>query len=284
VSTQDRLNLIHTLGLDRSLFAQYWTWLSHFVTGQWGTSLLSHRSVAADIKNALANSLILGLSGVALSLVFGIAIGIFSAVRQYSIGDHLATGAAFLGLSMPSFWLALLLQLLFGVYLTRWFHLTSPIFYISGMTKPGTEGGFHLVDRLQHLALPVLVLAVQLIAVYSRYMRASLLEVLHSDYMRTAKAKGIRPSRALLRHGVRNSLSPVTTQLALDIGAIIGGLIIIEQVFQWPGMGTFFIKAMNAGDYPQVLAWLMVVAGAVIVMNLLADIAYALLDPRVRHE
>lgn len=282
VSEQDRLNLISTLGLDRPLVAQYWAWLTSFVRGDWGTSLLSHRSVASDIKEALVNSLVLGMTGVAVSLVIGVAIGAYSALHQYSLRDHLATGASFVGLSMPSFWFALLLQMFFGVYLSRWLNLSTPILFISGMSQPGTDG-FDLLDRLRHLALPVAVLAVQLVAVYSRYLRASMLEVIHSDYIRTARSKGLRERRVVVRHAVRNSLIPLTTQLALDVGAIIGGLIIIEQVFQWPGMGSFFIDAMNAGDYPQVLAWLMVVAGSVIVWNLVADLLYAVLDPRVRH-
>jgi peptide/nickel transport system permease protein len=136
---------------------------------------------------------------------------------------------------------------------------------------------------MRHLILPGLVLAVQIIAVYSRYMRASMLEVLHSDYLRTARAKGIRERRVIVRHAMRNALIPLTTQVAIDVGAIAGGLIITEAIFQYPGMGRFFVDAMTAGDYFQVLPWLMVVVAAVIVFNLLADIAYAVLDPRIRY-
>lgn len=282
VSPQDRLNLIHSLGLDKPLLSQYWTWLTHFLRGDWGKSLLSSRPVAADIREALANSIVLGVVGTVVSLVIGVGIGVYSALRQYSFFDHFSTSAAFVGLSIPNFWFALLLQILFGLYLTKWLHLSDPIFYISGMSSPNIAG-FNLLDRIRHLALPVAVLAVQIIAIYSRYMRASMLEVLHSDYLRTARAKGLRERRVIVRHAMRNSLIPITTQLALDVGAIAGGLIITEQIFQWPGMGKFFIDAMNSGDYPQILAWLMVVVASVILFNLVADIMYAVLDPRIRY-
>ena len=175
-----------------------------------------------------------------------------------------------------------MLQILFGIYLTRWLHLTTPLLPVAGINTPGTFG-FHLVDRIRHLILPSLVLAVQILAVYSRYMRASMLEVLHSDYLRTARAKGLRERRVIFRHAMRNALIPITTQLAIDIGLIASGLIITEAVFQYPGMGYFFIQAMNNADYPQLLPWLMITVASVILFNLVADIMYAVLDPRIRY-
>ena len=269
-------------GLDKPLYIQYWKWLSAFLRGDWGRSLLSNRPVFPDIRSALANTIVLGVVATALSLLIGVSIGVYSALRQYSSFDNLATGAAFLGLSIPNFWFALLLQIFFGVYLTKWLHLSNPFLPIAGLYTPGTVG-FHLIDRLRHLLLPMVVLAVQIIAVYSRYMRASMLEVLHSDYLRTARAKGIRERRVIVRHAMRNALIPLTTQVAIDVGAIAGGLIITEAVFQYPGMGRYFVDAMTSGDYFQVLPWLMVVVAAVIAFNLLADIAYAVLDPRIRY-
>src|SRR5205085_8029322 len=138
----------------------------------------------------------------------------------------------------------------FGLYLTKWLHLSSPVLPTSGMFTPGVTG-FHIFDRVKHLILPATVLAVQIIAVYSRLMRASMLETLNADYMRTARAKGLRERRVLFRHGVRNALNAVTTQLGIDVGAIAAGLIIAQYVFQWPGMGRFFINALNQGDCPQ---------------------------------
>lgn len=270
------------LGLDKSATQQYWIWLKGFVRGDWGESLITNRAVFPDIKEAAANTLVLGLTGLALSLLLGVGIGALSALRQYSLFDSAATGGAFFGLSMPTFWFALMVQLLFGVYLTRWLDLSGPIFYTNGMSSPSAES-FDLIDRLRHMALPVLVLAVQIVAVYSRYMRASLLEVLQSDYMRTARAKGLRESRVIVRHGMRNALIPITTQLALDVGVVLGGLIVTETIFAWPGMGLLFIDAVGLGDYPIILPWMMVTVSFVILFNLVADLLYAVLDPRIRH-
>jgi peptide/nickel transport system permease protein len=139
------------------------------------------------------------------------------------------------------------------------------------------------VDRLRHLALPVIVIAVQVIAVYSRYVRASMLEVLQSDYLRTARAKGLRERRVVIRHAMRNALIPLTTQVALDIGAIAGGLIVTETIFSYPGMGQLFIDNLESGDYLVILPWLMVTVAFVILFNLVADILYAVLDPRIRY-
>jgi peptide/nickel transport system permease protein len=282
VSQKAALEFRHNLGLDKSVWEQYWIWLKGFATFHWGNSLLSNRPVWPDIRQALANSAILGGVGIALSLVFGVGIGMLSALRQYSFFDYAATSGAFLGLSIPTFWFALMVQLFFGVYITRWFHLSQPIFYTTGMALPGTEG-FDVMDRLRHLALPVLVLAVQIVAVYSRYMRASLLEVLQSDYMRTARAKGLRERIVITRHAMRNAMIPITTQLAIDIGLIAGGLIVTETIFGWPGMGRLFIQSAEIGDYQIILPWMMITVMFVILFNLIADIMYAVLDPRIRY-
>jgi peptide/nickel transport system permease protein len=270
------------LGLNKSGYQQYISWITHFVRLDWGRSLLTNQPVAKDIRDALWNSIVLGVVGTAFALLIGVGIGIYSALRQYSFFDQVATGAAFFGISIPQFWFGLMLQIFFGIYLVRWFHLSDPIFYITGMFKAGTTG-FHLVDRIRHIVLPAMVLSVQILAVYSRYMRASMLEVLQADFMRTARSKGLPERRVIFRHAVRNALIPITTQLAIDVGTIAGGLIITEQVFQWPGMGKFFITAFNNGDYPQVLPWVMITVASVILFNLVADIAYAFLDPRIRY-
>jgi peptide/nickel transport system permease protein len=278
----DCRKLMQDLGLDKSGYHQYIAWISHFARGDWGVSLITQQPVAADIREALANSAVLGLTGTALSLLIGISIGLYSSLRQYSLFDHVATSGAFVGLSIPNFWFALMLQVFFGLYLTRWLHLGTPLLYTAGMSRPGAIG-FNLLDRLRHLALPVIVLAVQEIAIYSRYMRASMLEVMQSDYLRTARAKGLSERRVVVRHAVRNALIPLTTVAALSIGSVAGGLIITETIFQWPGMGRFFIQAMTNGDYPQVLPWVMITVSMVILFNLVADVMYAVLDPRIRY-
>jgi peptide/nickel transport system permease protein len=282
VSIEDRQRYREQLGLNDSYFEQYTKWIRRWVVGDWGRSLISNRDVYPQIKDALANTLVLGLVATTFSLLIGVSIGVYSALRQYSWFDHVTTGGAFLGLSIPNFWFALLLQIFFGLYLTKWFNLREPIFYTAGMSKPGSTE-FDLVDRIRHLMLPMLVLAVQIIAVYSRYMRASMLEVLHSDYLRTARAKGLRERRVIVRHAMRNALIPLTTQVAIDFGAIAGGLIITEQIFEWPGMGRLFVDSMFRGDYLIVLPWLMLTVTFVILFNLAADILYAVLDPRIRY-
>ena len=282
VSAADVKALEADLGLDRPAWQQYLVWLGNFVKFDWGKSLLSQRPVAPDIRTALWNSAVLGITSTIVALAIGVAIGLYSSLKQYSTFDYIATGGAFIGLSLPVFWFALIVQLIFGVYMTQWFHLSQPIFYTAGMTSPNASG-LDLVDRARHLALPIMVLSVQVVAVYSRYMRASMLEVLHSDFLRTARSKGIRERRVVFRHAMRNALIPITTQVALDVGAIAGGLIITETIFAWPGMGLFFIEAMDNGDYQQILPWLMVTVMFVIVFNLVADILYAVLDPRIRY-
>ena len=282
VSAEDIARVRTQLGLDRSGPEQYLAWLSHFVRGDWGTSLITGAPVGSEIRRALVNSAILGTAGILLSLGVGVAIGVFAALRQYSKFDNVATTAAFVGLSIPNFWFALMVQIFFGLYLTQWLGLSEPILYTAGMTSPGSTG-FNPVDFLRHLASPALVLMVQIVAIYSRYTRASMLEVLHADYLRTARAKGLRERRVIFHHALRNALIPVTTQVGIDVGAMAAGLIITEQIFQWPGMGKFFITAMSNGDYPQILPWLMITVTFVIVFNLLADIAYAILDPRIRY-
>lgn len=282
ISATDVQRYRHDLGLDRSGPAQYFAWLGNFVQGKWGHSLFSSTSVSGEIREALFNSMVLGVTGFTIALLLGVTIGVIAAVRQYSVFDYLATSGAFVALSIPVFWFALILQLLFGLYLVRWLHLEQPIFYTAGMVQPGSVG-FDLLDRVRHLALPAVVLAVQLIAVYSRYMRASMLEVLNSDYLRTARAKGVRERRVIVHHGMRNALIPITTQAAIDLGGLAGGLIATEAIFQWPGMGALFVRVMDNGDYAIALPWVMLTMAFVIVFNLVADILYAVLDPRIRY-
>jgi peptide/nickel transport system permease protein len=282
ITAEDVQRYKENLGLDKSGFQQYTTWLSHFVRGNWGSSLINHRPVWPDIREALVNTLVLGLTATVFSLLIGITIGVISAVRQYSLFDYFSTGGAFFGLSMPPFWFGLILQIVFGLYFVSWFHAGGPLLPTAGMTAPGSQG-FDLLDRARHLVLPTITLSVQIIAVYSRYLRSSMLEVLGSDYLRTARAKGLPERTVVIKHGMRNALIPLTTQVAIDIGALAGGLVVTESIFQWPGMGSLFIQAINLGDYAVVLPWVTLVVVFVIVLNLVADISYGVLDPRIRY-
>jgi peptide/nickel transport system permease protein len=209
-----------------------------------------------------------------------VAIGVYSALRQYSVFDYGATTFSFVGLAMPVFWLALMLQILFvNIYL--WFDVR--IFYVASLNSVDPGTGFHFVlDRAQHLALPIIVLAVANIATYSRFMRAAMLEVVNSDYVRTARAKGLPERRVTMSHAFRNALIPLVTLVALNFGALLSGAIITETVFALDGMGIYFITHLQEGDPYPVMAFLMVSAVFVIVFNLIADLAYGWLDPRVR--
>jgi peptide/nickel transport system permease protein len=259
---------------------RYVYWVKEAVTDKFGTPLLVDRPIWDDLKRVIPHTLTLVIAAELISLLFGITIGIFSAVRQYSVFDYAATTFSFLGFAMPVFWLALMLQVLFtNLFLST--HVR--IFYTSGLSSPEPGGGLHwALDRAQHLAIPVMVLSVLNMAVYSRFMRASLLEVVNTDYIRTARAKGLSNQRVTLRHAVRNALIPIVTLSALQLGGLIGGAVITEQIFQLDGMGNYFIQNLLSQDAYPVMAWLMVTATAVIVFNLVADILYGVLDPRVR--
>jgi peptide/nickel transport system permease protein len=206
---------------------------------------------------------------------------VYSALRQYSLFDYATTTLSFLGFAMPVFWLALMLQILFTNIAIKW---DVRIFYTSGLSSPDAEGFGFVVDRLQHLAIPAMTIAVVSMAQYSRYMRAAMLEVINSDYVRTARAKGVSESKVTMKHAVRNALIPVVTISALNFGALIGGAVITESIFGLDGMGPYFLNNLLSQDAYPVMAWLMVVATMVIAFNLIADVVYAKLDPRIRYE
>lgn len=271
------------MGLDKSGPQQYTSWLAHFVKGDWGLSFRSRTEVRPLILDRLKNTVKLMVLGVVLSFVLAVAVGVYSASRPYTALDYTFTGFSFLGIAMPIFWFGLMLQLFLGLYLQRWLGLDEPIFFTGGMHRAG-DPSFHVVDFLRHATLPTLALMVQLVAGWGRYERASMFEVMGADYMRTARAKGLRERTVILKHGLRNALIPLVTVVGIDMGALFGGLIITEGIFTWPGMGLLFVESMLLGDYPVVLAWLMVTAAFIVVFNLLADILYAFLDPRIRYE
>ena len=268
-------------GLTGNIVSQYFNWLNHFVTFNWGRSIKGSRPVWPELKAAMANTLVLGTLATAVGLIFGIGIGILSALRPRALVDQPATTTAFVGISVPPYVSAILLQLFFAITLTRWLGLSKPLLPTSGIYPPGHKG-FDLVLRIKYLILPITVVAIQIIAVYSRYMRASLLEVKNSDYLRTARAKGVSERRILVRHALRNALIPIVTVAAIDIGGIIGGLIITERIFENKGMGDFFLTAYTNGDFPQLMPWMVFIVLGVILANLLADVLYAVLDPRIR--
>jgi peptide/nickel transport system permease protein len=268
-------------GLIGSTPEQYVRWLKNFVTLNWGNSIKGNRPVWPDLKAAMVNSLVLGLTASFVGITIGLGIGIFSALRQYSKFDTAATGAAFVGISIPPFVSAVLLQVFFAIMITEWLGLDQPFLPVAGIYPPG-QTEFDLGLRMKHMILPVTVVAIQIIAVYSRYMRASLLDVKESDYMRTARAKGISERKVITHHALRNAMIPVVTVAAIDIGAIIGGLIITERIFEFRGTGDYLLTALGNGDFPQIMPLMFIIVSSVIIFNLLADITYAWLDPRIR--
>jgi len=268
--------------LDEPIPVQYVYWVQDALTNGFGTPLLVNEPIWDDLKRVIPHTLALVVSAELIALLFGVSIGVYSAIRQYSVADYAGTTLSFLGFAMPVFWLALMLQIAFTNLFLAW---NVRIFYTSGLSSVDPGGGLHwLLDRAQHLAIPVMCLAVLQIAVYSRYMRASLLEVVHSDYVRTARAKGLSEGRVTMRHAVRNALIPVVTLSALSFGGLIGGAIITESIFQLDGMGNYFIENLLSQDVYPVMAWLMITATMIVLFNLIADILYGYLDPRVRYD
>jgi peptide/nickel transport system permease protein len=257
------------LGLNDPLVVQYKNWAGDFVTGDWGESFISRRAVSTEIWTALKNTVQLIVWAIILCVILSVLIGVYSAVRQYSALDYTFTFGSFLGLSIPTFFFALLAIHFLTTELREWLGWDDPLFYSVGTHKPGDTS---YLDFFRHIALPVLTLSVQLIAGWSRYQRAAMLDVLGADYIRTARAK----------HALRNALIPLTTVMAVDIGALFGGLIVTEFIFAWPGMGRLFIDAILQGDTAVILPWMVVTAVFIIFFNLLADVVYGALDPRIR--
>jgi peptide/nickel transport system permease protein len=282
VSEQSKQNIIDRKHLDDPVYVRYGYWARDAVTNQFGTTLLGDRPILPDLWRVMKNTLQLVIAAELLAILLAVLIGVYSAVRQYSAFDYAATTFSFLGLATPVFWLALMLQVAVVQVYEKTGHRIFPIANLNSI-DPGS--GLHFaLDRAHHLVLPVLVLMVASVASYSRYVRASMLEVLNSDYVRTARAKGAPERRVRMRHAFRNALIPLVTLVALSFGNLLGGAIVTETVFSLDGMGLYFVNALLAHDPYPVMAWLMVTATMIIVFNLLADIAYGLLDPRVRYE
>jgi peptide/nickel transport system permease protein len=264
-------------GLDQPVYIQYLRWLGRALVGDFGYSFTTNEPVSTVIARRFPNTLELFSLALLLALVLAIVVGVIAAVRQGSITDYALTTLAYLGICTPVFILGLLAQDIFGVQL-HW------------LPTSGTATlGYNLapidafVDHLEHLILPVSVLAITFIAGWSRYMRSSMIEVTKQDYMRTARAKGVSSIPLITRHALRNAVIPLITVVAIDAGAIAGGATITEGIFAWPGMGLLFIDALDRRDYPVLLAILMMGAVFVIAFNLVADILYAVMDPRIRY-
>ncbi|WP_416799018.1 ABC transporter permease [Ciceribacter azotifigens] len=261
------------LGLDKPLPVQYLAWLSQAVQGNLGHSLQRFNETVAELIIArIGPTLLLMGAGLALAIVLGIAGGIFSAVRRDSLPDYSFSVLALLGISSPAFLTALLGLYVFSVRL-KW----TPS---GGMLTPATV--FSVGDLLHHLILPAVVLSIGHAALIMRYMRASMLEVLNQDYVRTARAKGVKEFWVVTKHALRNALLPVVTLIGSTIGLAVGGAIFIESVFNWPGMGLLLISAVETRDYPVIMGATLVIGACVILVNIVTDLVYAVIDPRIK--
>lgn len=271
------------LGLDRPLHEQYLRWLASFATGDFGYSFSQFRPVSRVIGDALPNTLLLG--GVSLFLVFaaGCAVGTVQAVRQYSKTDHVLTVGTLFIYSVPTFWLGIMLILLFSSPAVP-DALRLPISGMTSLDHEFLDAWGRVVDRARHLVLPSITLGLASAAAVARYMRSSMLEVVRQDYIRTARAKGLPERTVILKHALRNALVPIVSLLGLFLPILFGGAVVVEVVFSWPGMGRLLYDAILARDYPVALAATFLFGVLVVVGNLLADLLYAVVDPRIRHE
>jgi peptide/nickel transport system permease protein len=270
--------LIAEFGLDKPLHVQYWNWLSRLVQLDFGKSFSPHgRPVLTMIAERLPITLLLNIVEMLIIIALAIPIGVLSATRQYSAFDKVTTIFVFVGFATPDFWLALLLMILFGVQL-GWL----PISGLRSLNWEYLSFWQQQADFLGHLALPVLVATFGGLAGFSRYMRQSMLEVIRQDYIQSARAKGLAERVVVGKHALRNALLPIVTILGLSLPTLIGGSVIVESVFAIPGMGQLMVQAAFERDYPVIMGNLVIVSSLTLLANLLADLAYSLVDPRIR--
>jgi peptide/nickel transport system permease protein len=266
------------LGTTEPILVQYKSWLGDAAQGDLGKSSRTNEDVAAMLSRSLWYTVQLIFWGILFSAVVAVALGVYSAVKQYSVLDYTFTGLSFVGLAMPPFWFGLLAIQFLAIWPNTSFGFNW--FKFVGLHS-GDSTGFNM-DYLRHLVLPVLTLTVQIIAEWSRFQRASMLDVMSADYIRTARAKGVPRRKVIFKHGLRNALIPLVTVMALDIGALFGGLIVTEKIFSIPGMGRLFLDSLLAGDKEVLVAWTIITALFIVLFNLLADVMYGVLDPRIR--
>jgi len=297
----DYERLRRQLGLDKPIYTQYFYWLigndwtkvdmdgdgvaetagirRGVLRGDFGTSLVNRKPVLEVIGERLPNTLILMVASEIIIILGSLLVGIYSALRQYSLVDHVVTAFSFIGYSMPIFFIALISMYLFGVMFKRW---GLPYLPTVGMFDP--QEGKTLGQVAWHLVLPVLSISIISFAAYSRYIRSTMLEVMSQDYIRTAKSKGLSRREIVYIHALKNASLPIVTVVGLDLPFLLGGAVVTERIFAWPGMGRLFLDHVSRLDLPVVMGILMLIAAAVVVFQIITDIAYAWLDPRIRYE
>lgn len=278
MTPEDLARIKARYGLDDPVPVRYLKWLGNALKGDWGDSFTSKRPAIIEIAERLPNTILLMGIMLVVTLLVAVPLGIISAIKKYTWFDHITTTLAFAGQSLPVFWFGLLLIIVFAVTLKG--GDGRPLLPGSGMATLGAP--FSIMDRVRHLILPVTMLAFVSAAGYMRYLRASMLDVIHEDYIRTARAKGLREQLVIFKHALRNALIPLVTLIGLDLPALFGGALFTETMFAWPGIGRLYFTAALKTDYPVVMAVLMIQSALVILSSLLVDIVYASLDPRIR--
>jgi peptide/nickel transport system permease protein len=269
------------LGLDQPLPLQYAKWMGGILRGDLGDSIKFNRPVGEMIAERIPNTLMLVGLAFVLTVVIAIPVGSLSARKPYSVFDHVVTTLTFMGQSLPVYWLGLGLIIIFYLTLKNPF-TGGPLFPNGGLNTVGKEGDF--LDTLWHLVLPVTALSAGWVAWYSRFLRSSMLEILHEDYVRTARAKGVGALGVFYKHALRNAVIPLVTMIALDLPSLFAGALFVETIFSWPGMGRLFWDAARGRDYPVLLGVVMITAVLIIACNIAADLLYGVLDPKVRYD
>jgi dipeptide transport system permease protein len=291
LSPERHAELLKSFGFDRPLWEQYLQYLSEIVTGNFGQSLATKQPVLSEFLTLFPATVELSLCAILFAIILGIPAGVIAAVRRGSAFDHTVMGTSLVGFSMPIFWWGLLLIILFSVTL-HWTPVSGRI-ALTYFFKPVT--GFMLIDSiisgqsgaflsaLKHLILPTIVLGTIPLGVIARQTRSAMLEVLSDDYVRTARAKGLPPHRVVAIHALRNALIPVITTIGLQVGTLLAGAILTETIFSWPGIGKWMVESISRRDYPVLQSGLLLIAGVVMTVNLIVDVLYGLINPRIRH-
>ena len=267
---QEAQDLRHRLGLDRPIYRQYAIWMGGILRGDLGESLITRESVRTELGERLEVTLELGSLALILTVLIGVPIGVLAAVRRDSLLDYVLRSAAILGLAVPGFWIAIVVL----VYASIWFGWSPPIIYHRFTSDPA--------NNMQQFLLPAAIMALGTAAVVMRMTRSMVLEVLGQDYIRTARAKGLREVVVLVRHALRNALIPVVTILGVSVASLLGGTVIFENIFALPGVGRYMIQAVAARDYPVIEGVCLALTVAIVLVNLVVDLSYSLLDPRIR--
>ena len=289
----ERLQMLrHEMGLDQPVWRQFLDYVWNILHGDFGTSIISHEKVQTEFATLFPATIELSLAAMLLAILLGIPAGVIAAVRRGTVYDQALMGAALTGYSMPIFWWGLLLIMFFSNYL-GWTPVSGRIDLIKYYFEPVTgfmlidsllsnqEGAF--LDALRHLILPAIVLGTIPLAVIARMTRSSMLEVLEEDYVRTARAKGLSPFRVIGIHALRNALIPVVTTIGLQITTLMAGAVLTETIFSWPGVGNWLIESISRRDYPALQGGILLISGIVIFLNLLIDMLYSIINPRIRH-